>query len=65
MTALNDGSPLSPATRNEIVDSIATIIVTYNTHPSSQQVEKVAMMIKVHPSTGNRLPGGRPYVNYL
>ena len=65
MTALKDGTPLSPAARNEIVDSLSTIIMLHTTHPSSQQLEKVTMkMIKVHPSTADQLPGGTPYVSY-
>ena len=65
MTALKNGTPLSPAARNEIVDSLATIIMLHTTHPSSQQLEKVAVkMIKVHPSTADQLPGGTPYVSH-
>ena len=60
MTALKDGTPLSPAARNEIVDSLSTIIMLHTIHPSSQQLEKVAKkMIKVHLCTADQLPGGR------
>ena len=51
----------SPAARNEIVDSLYTIIMLHTTHPSSQQLEKVVMkMIKVYPSTAYQLPIGTP-----
>ena len=66
MAALKNETPLSPAARNEIVDSLATIIMLHTMYPTSQQLEKVAMkMIKVHPSTADQVPGGTPYVCHL
>ena len=51
MEALKSGGALLPPSRYEIVDSLAKIIMLHTTHPSSKQIEKVAMkLISVNPN---------------
>ena len=60
MDALKSKGALLPASRNEIFDSLATIIMLHTTHPSSKVLEKVAIkLIKVHP---DKVPGVTAYV---
>ena len=64
MEALKSGSVILPSARNEIVDALATIIMLETTHPSSQQLEKVAMkLVSVYPSIADKVPGGTAYVS--
>ena len=66
MPALKSENVLLPAARNEIVDSIATVIILNTTHPSSAQLEKVAMrFIGLYPSASDKVPGGTPYVSVI
>ena len=66
MDALKSKGALLPASRNEIVDSLATIIMLHTTHPSSRELEKVAIkLIKMHPNTADKVPGGTAYVSDL
>ena len=61
MEALKRGGALLPSSRNEIVDSLATIIMT---HPSSKQLESVAMrLITTHPCIADKVPGGTAHVS--
>ena len=64
MTSLRTGKCLLPCQRNEIVDSLATLIMVHTTHPSSVQLEKIATkFIEVYPSAADQVPGGKPYVS--
>ena len=66
MPALKSENVLLPAAHNEIVDSIATVIMLNTTHPSSAQLEKVVMrFIGLYPSASDKVPGGTPYVNVI
>jgi hypothetical protein len=65
MCALKSGSILLPASRNEIVDSLSTIIMLETKHPSANQLEKVALrLISVYPTIADKLPGGCPYASW-
>lgn len=64
MAALKAGKALLPVARNEIVDSIATLIMVHTMYPTSDQLEKVAMkLLRVYPSIADKVPGGIPYVS--
>lgn len=64
MAALKSGNALQPAARNEIIDSLSTVIMLETKHPSSKELEKVAIrLIAVHPNIADGVPGGCPYVS--
>ena len=61
---LQSGGVLLPSNRNEIVDAVATLIMLHTTHPIAKQLEKVAInLVKTHPSTGDKVPGGASHVS--
>ena len=53
-----------PAARNEIVDSLATMIMVHTDRPSSKEMEKVLQkLVSKFPVIADKVPGGSPYVN--
>jgi hypothetical protein len=44
MAALKSGVNILPASRNEIVDSLATCILMHTNYPSAPELQKVAEM---------------------
>lgn len=66
MIALRDGNCLLPATRNEIIDSLSTLIMVHTTHPTSAQLEIIAEnFIKKFPVAADQVPGGKPHVSHV
>ena len=66
MAALKSENVLLPAARNEIVNSIVTVIMLNTTHPSSAQLEKVAMrFIGLYPIASDKVLGGTLYVSVI
>lgn len=64
MEALKSNNVLLPSARNEIVDALATIIMLETTHPSSQQLEKVAIkLVSFYPNIADKVPGGTAFVS--
>ena len=60
MAALGSGSSILPASRNEIVDSLATMIMMHTTSAELQQV--ALMFIQKYPHASDKVPRGAPYV---
>ena len=53
-----------PTSRDEIVNSLATVILLECSRPTAQQLEKVASrLIAVHPTLADKLSCGIPYVS--
>lgn len=64
MSQLESGKSLLPAARDEIVDSLATMIMVHTDRPSSKEMEKVLQkLVSKFPVIADKVPGGSPYVN--
>ncbi len=54
---LQSGGVLLSSNRNEIVDALATVIMLHTTHPSTKDLQKLAIhLVKTHPSVCDQVP---------
>jgi hypothetical protein len=60
MAALKSGVNILPASRNEIVDSLATCILMHTNYPSAPELQKFAEMFI--PNASDEVPGGAVYM---